>query len=224
MNPLIPLLSLTTALLTAHHSAQAGNLLRQATPATWQPGGTLPSPWQHSDRESNITVEIIQHQGTHWVHLVDNSPHHSANIRQAFDPISAGRLTLRILPRSGHQSEIGIYLGHGNASSPEERTVDLKTNPQGHLRIGSGGARIDSGLTLVPGQEEHLFIDFQPAANSQDLSIRVGRILANGREVTLGEHNAQGRATPVTRLRITTDNTPVGADFLITDIQLTPLP
>lgn len=212
------------ALFAAFPLAATANLLTLAQPEAWTLGEALPRPWQHSDRDNDIGVRVTELDGQRWIHFTDGSSTSSANIRQEFPQMAAGRLSFRIRLHADHIGEIGIYLGQGNASSPLERVVDLKSNPQGLVRIGSVGERINSALMLASGREEHVFVEFQPVGvGERDLSIKVGRIVADGRLILLGETISPQQAFPVTRLRITTDNAPVGGNFYITELQLEPL-
>lgn len=205
--------------------AASANLLVLSQPEAWTTGDSLPRPWQHSDRDSEISVQVVELDGQRWIHFVDGSPTSSANLRQEFPQMTAGRFTFRIRLHADHIGEIGVYLGQGNASAPLERVVDLKSNPQGLMRIGSVGERINSALMLAPGREEHVYVEFEPTGVSgRDLAIRVGRIVADGRDILLGQTVAPQQAFPVSRLRITTDNAPVGGNFYVTDLSLTPLP
>lgn len=208
------------AAIPSSPSLRPANLLVHAVPAEWAADETPPKPWQHSDRDDDISVRRVEHEGASWIELRDDSAEKAANLRQEFPPLKAGRLSFRVaLPRD-HVGEFGVYLGQGNASAPVERVVELKTGGRGIVVIGSAGERVNTELSLSPGMTDHLFLDFSPVGH--DLQMRLGRLLPDGTEVLLGETTAPQQAHAVTRLRITTDNLPRGARVLVTDLVLTP--
>ncbi|MDP1580947.1 MAG: hypothetical protein Q8M02_11750 [Candidatus Didemnitutus sp.] len=215
-----PILYLAAAMALLPLGVSA-KILSGANAAKWKVGAPPPSPWQHSAKETDIKVEVVKLDGTNWIEFQDNSSSVSANIRQEFSPLRSGRLSLKVKLAADHGADFGIYLGPGNASSPAERVVDLKTNSRGMLRMGSTGERLDSGLVLARDKVEHIFVEFR--AKGKDVHIRLGRIGADGKDEVLGEDTFPGRAQPVTRLRLTTDNSPQGAHFYVTDLQLSPL-
>jgi hypothetical protein len=221
MNPLFPLLlagSLAAALPAFGDIGQ--NLLTNAIPAEWQAGEAPPKPWQHSDRDEDISVRRVEHDGASWIELRDDSAEKAANLRQEFPPLKAGRLSFRVaLPRD-HVGEFGVYLGQGNASAPVERVVELKVGSRGVVVIGSAGERVNTQLSLSPGMTDHLFLEFRPVGH--DLQLRLGRLSPDGQESLLGETTVPQQAHAVTRLRITTDNLPRGARVLVTDLVLGP--
>jgi len=197
------------------------NLLSNADASKWKPGSAPAKPWQHSGREDGITVKVVRLAGSSWIELHDQSDKVSANLRQEIPAMQAGRLTLKVMTHTENTGDFGIYLGSGNASSSTERVVDVKTNKRGMLRLGSGGERIDTGLILTPGVPEHIFIEFRPVGSG--VHLKLGRIDANGKDEVLGENTFAKPAQPVTRLRITSDNAPTGARWLVKDLALTPL-
>jgi hypothetical protein len=200
----------------------ATNLLQHADPVQWGGAGAVPPrPWQHSDRDDGISVRSVEHEGALWLELRDDSNDKSANIRQEFTPLRAGRLSFRLTLARDHLGEFGIYLGQGNASAPVERIVDIKSSGRGVLMLGSAGERVPTGAQIAPGVRDHLFVEFRPVGH--DLHLRLGRIGPGGADIILGETTAPHQAHPVTRLRITTDNAPIGARVLVSDIVLTAL-
>ncbi len=213
-------LVLVAAVVLLPLSASA-KILGGANTAKWKVGAPPPSPWQHSAKETDIKVQVVKLDDGNWIELHDNSTKVSANFRQEFAPIRSGRLTLKVKLAPDHGGDFGIYLGPGNASSSAERVVDLKTNSRGMVRLGSTGERLDSGLVLTKDTIEHIFVEFR--TKGKDVQIRLGRIGADGKDEVLGDDTFPGRAQPVTRLRITSDNTPQGAHFYLTDLQLTAL-
>lgn len=212
------------SLATAAHAAAPANLLLQSSSAAWGPqGATPPRPWQHSDRDDGKAfVRAADHNGASWIELRDASPEHTANLRQEFVPLSAGRLTFKIALHRQHVGEFGIYLGQGNASAPVERIVELKLSSRGMLYLGSGGERINTNISLGAGMSDHLCLDFEPVGH--DLRIRLGRVGPDGAVAPLAEYTAPQRAHRVNRLRATTDMQPVGARVLLSDLILVPLP
>lgn len=215
--PLLLAGSLATAL-----PLSAANLLVNANPAAWGgPGRTPPKPWQHSDRGDEVTVRTVEHEGAMWIELRDDTSESSANLRQEFPPLRAGRLTFRIALARDHVGDFGIYLGQGNASAPVERIVELKSGGRGVLHLGSAGERVSTSGAITAGMQDRLFLEFRPVGH--DLQIRLGRIGADGAETLLGELTAPQQAHPVTRLRITTDNLPKGPRVLFTDLTLSAL-
>lgn len=197
------------------------NVLSNADGSKWKVGSAPGKPWQHSGREDGITVKMVKHDNATWLELHDDSSSSSANLRQEFPALQAGRLTLKLMVHAESSADFGIYLGSGNASSTAERVVDVKTNQRGMLRLGSGGERINTDLTLRPGVVEHIFIEFRPDAAG--VHLKLGRIGADGKDEILGENTFAKPAQPVTRLRITSDNAPTGARWLITDLKLVPI-
>lgn len=221
MKSLFPLL--LAGSLAAALPASAANLLVNAAPADWgAAGATPPKPWQHSDRGTgDVTVRSVDHEGSLWIELRDDSQEKPANIRQEFAPLRAGRLAFRIALAKDHVGDFGIYLGQGNVAASVERIVELKSSGRGVLVLGSGGERSPTTANLAAGMQDHLFVEFSPAGH--DLQIKLGRIAEDGTETVLGETIAPQQAHAVTRLRITTDNLPKGARVLVTDLVLTAL-
>jgi hypothetical protein len=216
--PRLPLLALMAGLLAAPLHA---NLLQHAGPAAWRAGEPPPRPWQQSDRDEGVSVRAVELEGALWLELRDDSAERSANLRQEFRPLRAGRLSFRIALARDHLGEFGIYLGQGNASSPVERIVDIKSSGRGVLMLGSAGERVPTGAQIAPGIKDHLFVEFRPLGH--DLQLRLGRFGPDGTDIILGETTAPQQAHPVTRLRITSDNAPVGARVLVSDLVLTSL-
>lgn len=223
MKSLLPLLltgSLATALPTF---GAAANLLVNPAPADWGgAGATPPKPWQHSDRGApDIAVRSVEHEGTLWIELRDDSHEKPANLRQEFAPLRAGRLSFRIALAKEHVGDFGVYLGQGNVAAPVERIVELKSSGRGVLVLGSGGERVPTSATLAAGMNDRLCIEFRPAGH--DLQLRLIRLGENGAETLLGETTAPQQAHPITRLRVTTDNLPKGSRVLVTDLVLSAL-
>lgn len=203
-------------------AGDAQNLLVNASPSEWGGAGSVPpKPWQHSDRGGDVAVRATEHDGALWIALTDDSVERSANLRQEFAPIRAGRLSFRIALAKDHVGEFGIFLGQGNASAPVERIVELKSSGRGILVLGSAGERMPTSATLTAGMQDHLFLEFRPIGH--DLQLKLGRIAADGAETVLGETTAPQQAHPVTRLRVTTDNLPKGSRVLVTDLALSAL-
>ncbi|MDP2136843.1 MAG: hypothetical protein Q8J74_03225 [Candidatus Didemnitutus sp.] len=211
---LLPLLLLTAML----PGLAAAKYLSGTNAAKWKVGEGPPRPWQYNAPEAGTSVRIVQHEGTAWIELRDDSASLSASLRQEFSPLKSARLSLRIALPEDHRGEFGIYVGTGNASSTDERIVDLKTNSRGVLRMGSGGERVDSSLVLPAGTTTHVFVEFR--AKGSNLLLRVGRIGVDGRDELLGEHTFPERADLVTRLRITTDNAATGSRVLVSNLLL----
>lgn len=211
------------AALPVFGDTPAANLLVNASPADWGAvGATPPKPWQHSDRGAgDVIVRSLDHDGSRWIELRDDSTEKPANLRQEFPPLRAGRLSFRVALARDHVGEFGVYLGQGNVAAAVERVVELKSGGRGVLALGSCGERTPTDATLSAGMHDHLFIEFRPAGH--DLRLRLGRIAADGAETLLGETLAPQQAHPVTRLRITTDNLPKGSRVLVTDLVLTSL-
>lgn len=211
---LLPLLTLA-ALLPA---AAAAKFLSGTNAAKWKAGEGPPRPWQYSAPEAGTSVRVVPHAGSMWIELRDDSTTSSASLRQEFAPLKSARLSLKIALPAEHTGEFGIYLGTGNASSTDERIVDLKTNSRGIMRMGSSGERVNTSLVLAAGSTEHVFIEFRGKGSA--LHLRIGRINPESNDVILGEHTFPERADLVTRLRITTDNTPAGSRVLVSDLML----
>lgn len=197
------------------------NLLSFADMGSWPVGEPPPRPWQHSDRDEGISVRTVIHDDRPWIELRDDSTEKAANLRQEFPAMRAGRLSFRLALGEDHVGEFGIYLGQGNASSPVERIVDVKSSARGLLLLGSARERVETGATISAGMQDHLFVDFSPVGH--DLRLRIGRLLHDGTEIPLGENLVLNQAYPVTRLRITTDNIPRGGRVRVTDLVLTPV-
>lgn len=201
----------------------AANLLVNTSPADWGgAGANPPKPWQHSDRGAgDITVRAVDHEGSLWIELRDDSHEKPANLRQEFAPLRAGRLSFRIALAKDHVGDFGIYLGQGNVAAPVERIVELKSSGRGILVLGSAGERVPTTATLTAGMQDRLVIEFLPVGH--DLQLKLIRVAADGAETVLGETTAPQQAHPVTRLRITTDNLPKGSRVLVTDLVLSAL-
>lgn len=211
---LLPLITLAILL----PGAASAKFLSGTNAAKWKINEGPPRPWQYSAPEAETSVRVVQYDGAMWIELRDDSPQTSASLRQEFAPLKSARLSLRIALPPDHNGEFGIYLGPGNASSTDERIVDLKTNSRGVLRMGSGGERINTSLVLASGSTEHVFVEFRGKGSA--LQLRLGRIGPDGQDVILGEHSFPDRADLVTRLRITTDNTQTGSRVLVSDLLL----
>jgi hypothetical protein len=189
------------------------------------PGQAVPGPWQTSDRDEGILARggIPQGagEGTGWIELRDDSPEATANVRQRFEPVPAGRFSLRIRLGPLHSGPIGIYLGTGQASAPAERVIDLKTNDRGNLRLGSRGERQGTPLLLIPGSEVRLYLEFAPTGDGMEVVL--GSLDEHGREREASRYQVPvDQAQPISALRITSDSAPTGAHFYVSDLKLLP--
>jgi len=200
--------------------AALANVLGGTDAAKWKPGA-VPKPWQTTATEKDITVQVTRIDKTNWIELKDGSAEKAANVRQQFAPVVAGRLLLRVMLAPDNDGDLGIYLFDGTSSGGADRVVDIKSNKRGMLRLGTRGERIDTGLILKPGVPESIFVDFYP--EGQGTTLRIGRVDADGKPEILGENTFAKQAGAVNRLRITSDNAPVGAHFYVTDLRLLPV-
>lgn len=198
----------------------SANVLPGGEVAKWRPGPP-PKPWQHTATKDGITVKVVDRAGRKWIEFRDRSAEAGAGLRAEVPAMRAGRLSFRIEMAEDHESDLGFYLGTGAVSKAEERVVDVKTGRGGVLRLGSANERVPTGVTLVGGVVEHLFIEFRPAG--EGIHLRLGRISDGGDDQLVTETTLAKPAEAISRVRITSDVKTEGAHFFITDLKLVPL-
>lgn len=204
-------------------SAFAANVLPHGDIAKWRVGEPPPRPWVRTGNRTGVTLQTVSLEGRKWLEFRDASTEGTASILCKVPTLRAGRLSLRVRMADDHDPANGIFfcLGTGEVSKDVERVVDVKTSPSGVLYLGSANQRVATGLTLAAGADEHLFIEFRPAA--QGIQLRLGRIGDDGQDQLLKEETIAQPARPVDHLRIMSHGKTAGAHFFLTDLQLTPL-
>ena len=221
-----PIILLGLALLIAAGplSAAPKNILQSADFSALKAGKAPGKPWQTGAKAEGIEVVAGSPAGKEsgWMHLRDASAEGAAALRQSFAPLAAGNFSAKIYLAKEHTATLGIYLGTGNASSPAERVIDLKTNAHGVVQIGTAGTREPTALKLEPGATTTLFVEWRPDAAGKQLEVSYGTLDEQGKPTDTQHLQMAVPIQAVSALRITSDKAPTGADFYVTNLQISP--
>ncbi|QYM78980.1 hypothetical protein K0B96_17010 [Horticoccus luteus] len=217
------LLLLALALTSVSALAAPKNQLQNADFSKLKPGAAPGKPWHTSGPAEGVEVAAGSPDaatGSGWVHLRDDSAEAGATLRQSFNAMPSGSLSLKLHAAPTHHAPVGIYLGTGAVSSPEDRVIELKTNGRGVFQIGSAGEREASPITLVPGVTTWLFVQWKPNSAGDNLDVVYGTVDNNGQLLTSQRLQLPVKPDPISALRITTDKSASGADFYVTDLRV----
>ena len=99
-------------------------------------------------------------------------------------------------------------------------SVQVQLDPT--VQIGTAGTREPTALKLEPGATTTLFVEWRPDAAGKQLEVSYGTLDEQGKPTDTQHLQMAVPIQAVSALRITSDKAPTGADFYVTNLQISP--